>query len=179
MLSGACSLADTHKVLQNNVRADLDFLFGLYVSYSTYRIYLLYVTVDYLLCGYSQGVISKTKTLENHDEFRKIEYALKEWIAQKRYCEYEQSREEIAKELNTTKENLHHYFLSRKGMDFNAWRTELRIEEAKKMLIENMDFPINIIGELAGFSDRSNFHRQFVKSVGCSPKRWRESHGKP
>ena len=53
------------------------------------------------------------------------------------------------------------------------------IEEAKKMLIENMDFPINIIGELAGFSDRSNFHRQFVKSTGCSPKHWRESGGKP
>ena len=144
-----------------------------------YMIYLVYITIGYFLCAYYQGITAENKILENDDEFKKIEYALKEWIAQKRYCEYEQSREEIAKELNTTKENLHHYFLSRKGMDFNAWRTELRIEEAKKMLIENMDFSINIIGELAGFSDRSNFHRQFVKSVGCTPKRWRESHGKP
>ena len=112
------------------------------------------------------------------DEFTRIERALKIWVAQKRYCEYDKSRDDIARELNTTKESLHHYFVTKKGIDFNAWRTELRIEEAKKMLIENTDFSVNIIGELSGFSDRSNFHRQFVKLVGCSPKQWRESGGK-
>ena len=113
------------------------------------------------------------------DEFTRIDRALRAWVNQKRYCEYDKSRDDIARELNTTKESLHHYFVTKKGMDFNAWRTELRIEEAKKMLIENMDFSVNIIGELSGFSDRSNFHRQFVKLVGCSPKQWRESGGKP
>ena len=99
-------------------------------------------------------------------------------MAQKRYCEYDKSREEIAAELGTTKEALHHYFMVKKGIDFKSWRTELRIEEAKRMLIENKEFSINIIGEMSGFSDRSNFHRQFVKLVGCSPKQWRESDGK-
>lgn len=111
------------------------------------------------------------------NEFKKIEKSLQLWVSQKRYCEYDKSREEIAAELNTTKEALHHYFMTRKGVDFKTWRTELRIEEAKKMLIENDDFSINIIGEMSGFSDRSNFHRQFVKIVGCSPKHWRESRG--
>ena len=116
--------------------------------------------------------------LSKEDEFTKIDRALRTWVAQKRYCEYNKSRDDIAKELNTTKESLHHYFVTREGMDFKTWCTELRIEEAKRMLIENMDFSINIVGELAGFSDRSNFHRQFVKLVGCSPKQWRESGGK-
>lgn len=112
------------------------------------------------------------------DEFTRLERSLKKWVANKGYCEFDKSREDIAKELRTTKESLHHYFVTKKGVDFNTWRTELRIEEAKRMLIENMDFSINIIGELAGFSDRSNFHRQFVKLVGCSPRQWRESGGK-
>ena len=112
------------------------------------------------------------------DEFTRFDRALKTWVEQKRYCEYDKSREDIARELNTTRESLHHYFVTRKGMDFNTWRTELRIEEAKRMLIENRDFSINIIGELSGFSDRSNFHRQFVKLVGCTPRQWRESGGK-
>jgi AraC-like DNA-binding protein len=99
-------------------------------------------------------------------------------VAQKRYCEYDKSKEDIARELKTTKELLHHYFVTRKGVDFKTWRTELRIDEAKRMLIENKEFSINIIGEMSGFSDRSNFHRQFVKLVGCSPKQWRESDGK-
>ena len=115
----------------------------------------------------------------NEGEFRKLERSLDIWVQEKRYTEYDKSREEIAKELNTSKEVLHHYFLMRKGMDFKTWRTMLRIEEAKRLLLDNKDASINMIAEVAGFSDRSNFHRQFVKIVGCSPKQWRDSDGKP
>ena len=115
----------------------------------------------------------------NESEFKKLELALQQWVSQKRYREYDKSREEIARELNTTKEILHHYFISRKGVDFKTWRTELRIEEAKRLLLRDKDTSTNIIAEASGFSDRSNFHRQFVKIVGCSPKQWRESGGNP
>lgn len=113
------------------------------------------------------------------NEFRKIEAMLQEWVAQKKYCEYDKSRDEIARELHTTNEMLHLYFNTRKGIDFKTWRTELRIEEAKRLLLESREISTSVIGEISGFSDRSNFHRQFVKIVGCSPKQWRESDGKP
>ncbi len=108
-------------------------------------------------------------------EFAKLEKALDKWVAERRYCEYDKSREEIARELNTSKELLHHYFTTVKGVDFMTWRTHRRIEEAKRLLVENKDISVNIVAELSGFSDRSNFHRQFVKIVGCSPKQWRDS----
>ena len=110
-------------------------------------------------------------------EFKKLEVALEVWVQQKKYRVYDKSREEIACELNTTKEILHHYFLIRKGVDFKTWRTELRIEEAKRLLLKDKNASTNIIAEASGFSDRSNFHRQFVKIVGCSPKQWRDSDG--
>ena len=110
-------------------------------------------------------------------EFIRLERALKRWVEEKRYCEYDKSRNDIARELNTTKEVLHMYFASRMGMDFKTWRTNLRIEESKRLLIENPELSTHIISEMSGFSDRSNFHRQFVKVVGCSPKQWRESGG--
>ncbi len=115
----------------------------------------------------------------NENEFRKLDRAQEVWPEEKRYCEYDKSREEIARELNTSKELLHHYFTVRKGVDFKTWRTQLRIEEAKRLLLEDRGASTNIIAEAAGFSDRSNFHRQFVKVVGCSPKEWRDSDGKP
>ena len=100
------------------------------------------------------------------------------WVKQKKFSEYDKSREEVASELGTTREFLHMYFTTRKGMDFKTWRTGLRIEEAKRLLLENRELSTNVIGEIAGFSDRSNFHRQFVKLVGCSPRQWRETGGK-
>lgn len=111
-------------------------------------------------------------------DIRRLERSIDQWVKQKKYCEYDKSREEVAKELHTTKEHLHIYFSTIKGVDFKTWRTELRVEEAKKLLLENKDVSTNIVGEAAGFSDRSNFHRQFVKIVGCSPKQWRETNGK-
>lgn len=171
-----------------------------------YLLYFLYITANYLSFVGSHKIVldavahkvltgqniklslidakrfrrNRTEeSFQKDDDFSRIERALKIWVAQKRYCEYDKSRDEIASDLKTTKEVLHQYFVTRKGVDFNTWRTELRIEEAKRMLIDNTDFSVNIIGELAGFSDRSNFHRQFVKIVGCSPKQWRESGGKP
>ena len=115
----------------------------------------------------------------SESEIRKLEAALKQWVDKKSFREYDKSREDIARELNTTKEILHHYFISIKKVDFKTWRTELRIEEAKLLLLKDKDASTNIIAEASGFSDRSNFHRQFVKIVGCSPKQWRDSQGHP
>lgn len=111
-------------------------------------------------------------------EFRELEEALERWVAEKRWREYDKSREQIASELNTSKDILHHYFILKKGKDFKTWRTEMRINDAKRLLLENKSASTNIIAEISGFSDRSNFHRQFVKIVGCSPKQWRDSGGK-
>lgn len=118
---------------------------------------------------------NKAQESQTEVEFRKLERSLEQWVKQKKYVEFDKSREELATELKTTREILHLYFTTRKGIDFKTWRTELRVEEAKRLLLKNKDVSVNIIGEMAGFSDRSNFHRQFVKLVGCSPKQWRDS----
>ena len=165
-----------------------------------YLVYMLYLTSNFIsfigshklvldafayktLSGQVFAHLPRRKRKQNEDaigqycenEFRKLEKSLEKWVADKKFCEYDKSREDIARELNTSKEILYHYFVSKKGVDFKTWRTQLRIEEAKRLLVENRGLSIHIICEMAGFSDRSNFHRQFVMMVGCSPKQWRES----
>ncbi len=111
-------------------------------------------------------------------DLQKLDSALNRWVESGRYREFDKTRDEIAAELHTSKELLQTYFAD-KGQDFRTWRTELRIADAKKMLLANKNISVNAIGERCGFSDRSNFHRQFQKAVGCSPKQWRDSGGKP
>lgn len=112
-------------------------------------------------------------------EFKRIAKALERWVNEKHYREYDKSRDEIAEELRTSKEMLQLYFSLRVGEDFRTWRTELRVEDAKKLLLEDKRASVNVIADIAGFSDRSNFHRQFTKIAGCSPKEWRECDGHP
>ena len=122
------------------------------------------------------GAVEQTELTD--PQLMRIERSLQKWVKEKRFREYDKTREQIARELNTTKEMLHLYFTTKVGVDFKTWRTGLRIEEAKRLLLENPEMSTNIIAELSGFSDRSNFHRQFTKIVGCSPKQWRETKGK-
>lgn len=164
-----------------------------------YLLYMLYFTSNFLsflgshrlvLDAFAHGVLSgknlpipnKKKKEEKEKvnmprEFAKLEKSIEEWVSNGRYREYDKTRDEVAKEMNTTKEVLHFYFTSVKNCDFRTWRTQLRIEEAKKMLLEERSLSTHIIADKCGFSDRSNFHRQFTKIVGCSPREWREADG--
>lgn len=125
----------------------------------------------------SKESYTESHTPYNEMEFRKLEHSIAKWVEEKRYCEYDKSREETAEDMKTSKEMLHIYFTAHMGIDFRTWRTSLRIEEAKRLLLENKELPIHMVGEMSGFSDRANFHRQFVKATGYSPKQWRDSNG--
>ncbi len=125
------------------------------------------------------SVAEKEPEIKSEGNFTALSKALDKWVKEKRFREYDKSREEIADELGTTKELLQIYFSDRLGMDFRIWRTELRINDAKDMLLKHKNYSINFIADIVGFSDRSNFHRQFTKSVGCSPKEWRDTDGHP
>lgn len=170
-----------------------------------YLLYMLYLTANFIsflgshrlvldavahkvLDGsvFPKRLVGKKKDKTQHEhrfnidkEFAKLDKAIEVWVEKKLFCEYDKTREQVAHELNTTKEILNLYFTNKIGVDFRTWRTSLRIEEAKKMLLESDEASISIVAETAGFSDKSNFHRQFVKLVGCSPKAWRESKGRP
>ena len=168
-----------------------------------YSLYLLYFTSNFisflgshklLLDAFAHGTLSgrdlnlsKLSSKEplpaeaklSDKELRKLERNVHKWVEAKKYCESDLNREQIAEQLQTTKEYMNIYFTSVVGQDFRTWRTQLRVEEAKDMLLEKKELSLNLVAELCGFSDRSNFHRQFTRFVGCSPKEWRDSNGQP
>ncbi len=83
--------------------------------------------------------------------------------------------DDIVEELGTSRTILNEYMNSNYRMSFRAWRNILRIEEAKRMLIES-DIAVAELYLAVGFSDRSNFHRQFTEIVGQTPGQYRKNH---
>lgn len=127
--------------------------------------------------GKNNSVLEGSDLIYTDKDLKALDVAIAQWVEAGKYRESDKTRDEIAAELKTSKELLQTYF-SDKGQDFRTWRTNLRINDAKAMLLANKSISINAIGERCGFSDRSNFHRQFQKIVGCSPKQWRDSGDK-
>lgn len=61
-------------------------------------------------------------------------------------------------------------FRSAYGLSPYAYRTNLRINEAKRLLRSGLEVAETALA--AGFYDQSHFHRQFVRRVGMTPADW-------
>ena len=114
-----------------------------------------------------QGRINTRKTLD------KVERRLARWVRDGRHHECYDSMEEILEELELTNEELSFYCSRVLNKKFLTWRKELRIEDAKRLLLQHPEAPVRHIGYVVGFSDKSNFRRQFRDVVGCTPSEWR------
>ena len=102
---------------------------------------------------------------------------LKKWVDDKGFAQCDLSVDEVAELLGTDRNYLRKYFRDVVHTDFRTWRSELRIEEAKKLLIAYPNYSTSQVGEMVGFNHRSNFFTQFTKIAGVTPKDWRKEHG--
>ena len=92
---------------------------------------------------------------------------------------YENFREKITMQdicaaLGRTKSAICPAFKEKYNVTVMDYLTELRIDEAKKMLSET-DMTVSEISDEVGFSDTSYFSKVFFKSVGKTPTHYRRS----
>jgi len=100
---------------------------------------------------------------------------LKETILnEKYYLRPEVNIEEMARHLKIGRTTLSKFINIEENMNFNGWINSLRIEEAKSLLVEQPNLNLIEISELVGYSESSNFSRQFKLITDVSPSVWRQ-----
>ncbi len=104
----------------------------------------------------------------------KFKKALEEWVADKKFSDKDTGVEEIAQTLGEDISFLRYYFRTYIKDDFRTWRSELRINEARRLLEKNPLLPLSKVSSMVGFNDRGNFHRQFQKLTGVTPANYKE-----
>jgi len=101
----------------------------------------------------------------------KITLELQKFIEEKLYRE-DMDLAATAEHLGVSPQQLSFYFKHVMGKPYTQWRKEMRIEDAKGLLMEP-DLSISEIAGLVGIPDKSNFRRRFADVTGCTPKEWR------
>ena len=112
--------------------------------------------------------ISSRKTVD------KVERKLARWIEEGKHLEPDISLDDVLDDLDLTRKELSFYCSRVLKKKFLTWRKELRINEAKELLLKHPEAPACHIGFVVGLYDKSNFRRQFREVVGCTPLEWRE-----
>ena len=112
-------------------------------------------------------------------DYSAIEDKLREWTADSSNIAADLRMEDLAKRIDVKPYTLMKYFEVCLKKDFRVWRTGMRIEYAKRLLLKDNDSDIGKIARAVGFHDKSNFHRQFKNYTGCTPSMWRKTSGHP
>lgn len=114
-------------------------------------------------------------------EYRRQEAAVRKavnaWVSENGYERPLPTVTDIAADIGVPEAQLNRFIRSWYDKGVLSWRKELRIEEAKRLLLSLPDVPVSEIGRLVGIEDKSNFRKQFTELVRMSPRAWREEHG--
>ena len=102
-----------------------------------------------------------------------IESKLKVWVEEKRFLQSGITIDDLTFQFGTNRSYLSEYINNVIGKTFRQWINELRIEEAKTLMQQYPEMTLNEIALQVGYSDKSNFIRQFIKQIGSSPNTWK------
>ena len=107
---------------------------------------------------------------------RKIRRTLQRYVRSKQFLRPSTVQNTLSRETGLDSKALHDYFLRKTGASAEVWRTGLRVEEAKALLLNEPHATLYEVAWRTGFSDRSNFSKQFLAATGFTPAAWRAAH---
>ena len=121
--------------------------------------------------GVEQPKTSEPETPSYHAQ---IAEKIKEWTDTGSYVRTGLTIMELSDTLHTNRTYLSEYIRTTYDMTFRDWITGLRIDYAKRLLVENTRLTIADISEKSGFKSPNHFNRLFKENAGCTPMQWRK-----
>ncbi|KKI91249.1 hypothetical protein WQ54_15895 [Bacillus sp. SA1-12] len=103
-------------------------------------------------------------------------YSLIEWM-KSHLSDPDVGLDEMALFINTSKRHLNSLFQKNFHVTPYAYFVNLRIQQSKKLLLENNSATISEIGVQVGFRSTSHFVATFRKMVGIPPEKYRHLNG--
>jgi AraC-like DNA-binding protein len=84
------------------------------------------------------------------------------------------SVEELAERVGLNRTTLQRVFKQMYGVTIFEYRTQVRMQESKNLIIDNK-LPITEIAGICGYSNASKFSAAFKKCFGLTPTEWRRN----
>ncbi|MGN1256767.1 MAG: helix-turn-helix domain-containing protein [Bacteroidaceae bacterium] len=157
---------------------------GFVISYTIYYLYVAVMVVNYSVYGrfFMQAADYEmvSESVGGSDDLGpltnpELRAALASWVDRRGYLDTDMGTDLIAEELGVNRQQLAAYMRAEYGMTFRSWRLRLRLQYAQK-LIASGKIKLPQVYEHAGFSDRSNFYKEFSKFSGMTPQAYQDKY---
>lgn len=160
------------------ILSSIPFYIYLFCSYMNYL--LFYEQVESILETQEEVEADETSVMTSDMKksptvYMSIEKNLMQWMDNNGFTRPGLTIEDLAEELYTNRTYLSGYIKSRYGTSFRDWIGGLRLDYAKKMLLEHPELTVAGVSELSGFLSLSYFTKIFTEKEECSPAKWRRN----
>ena len=98
-----------------------------------------------------------------------VEQVVNRWIAHGGYLKSGITIQTVVNEMKIPRYQLTAWLKTTDWELFNPWLTHLRLEDAKRQIVEHPDWSNDTIADNCGFSSRSYFQTVFRKQTGMTP----------
>ena len=152
------------------VLSSIPFYVYLYVSYQNYL--LFYETVEKAIESDQDSEVHVAETVSCNPGIRRL---VQEWLEADGYLKPGLTISDLSKTLYTNRTYLSSFINQTYHVTFREWICGLRIDYAKRGLLEHPDVTITEIAKKSGFLSLSNFNASFKEREGMTPAKWRIS----
>ena len=134
-----------------------------------------YIPTEELLDKEENQQTEEEKPLQQLSEERRnfIQKSIDQWCMDLGYKDCNANMLTLSRMLSIPKNELSQFFDQCLQTNFRIWLSEIRLNAAKKMMLEYPDYSNDIISAECGFSCRTHLYRIFKTKEGCSPTEWR------
>ena len=163
------------------ILSSIPFYIYFYCSYQNYILFYEKVESAFreeydlqAIGAYDMNTQVNSKEEEDQPTYRlDISKRIDEWIDSEGYRRSGITLNDLSVILGTNRTYLSQYIKSVYGMTFRDWISDLRIEYAKRLMLQQPQFRVVDISESSGFLSLSHFTHTFTSKEGCSPSKWR------
>lgn len=104
----------------------------------------------------------------SNEALQRVEKAVEQWTASGGHLKNGLKLPNAAEEMHIPRYLLS-VWLKQSGHHYSEWLTQLRIDEAKRVLREHPEWSNEAVAQHCGFSDRSYFQKKFKEATGLTP----------
>lgn len=107
---------------------------------------------------------------DTSDEVRE---RIERWVAERHYTDDTITFRDAVNQMGISSKSLTYYLESQvKPRSYRQWLAFLRVEEAKRLMVECPQYTLDYVAQLCGYANRSNLTRTFKALEGVPPFEW-------
>lgn len=123
------------------------------------------------------------------DAISDTQQRIEQWVAERRYTNANVTIAVALQEMGISATALNYYlehhaaatpsaFGRLRGKNYRQWLPYLRIEEAKRIMLEHPDYSLQAVAEACGYASKSSLSHAFKSREGIPPAEWLAANNK-